>query len=1024
MSDMRINDRAAAFVADWRTRTEKQQRGYLFLSIAASIVALVVCVALFFWFQNRNYERIVNQNMQYVQDSAIQEANQVERELQNGEMLITNLARQYANLVKFSDTTIEEKLELITDKVIFDRIAYIAPDGMDTSLEGTAIVSDRNYFVNAMKGENGWEMIDKSRVTGKPSVVFYSPVIVDGEIVGVMAGFYEQGRLDDLFSYQLFNFVPNTYLLLGDGTVVSNSNDEVITDNMLDRLSRKKFIGGTDFDDIRRVVDDESRTTIAFSFVDGAETSVGVIVQFNESDWMILSVLPDSITSSMVHNANRIGTILMIAVIAVFIVMIAVMIISFQRQKTTLEQEMSNAVKSLEETVRDEEKQLSIIESLGDIYSSLYFIDMEESTYQRIKERETTVFAIPDIGEAHMGLKTYVRRFVSEQDEERMGQFLAPGTYRERLEGNDSVSAEYQRKDGGWRRAVLAPVRRDGNGDIISILFGVQQIDSEKQKELQMKKALEEAYEAAQMASKAKTTFLSNMSHDIRTPMNAIVGMTAIAAASLDNTDKVSDCLKKITSSSKHLLGLINEVLDMSKIESGKVDLCEDEFSLSDLIDNLISINQPLIREKNHTLIVKINNVEHEKVIGDSVRLQQVLTNLLSNAIKYTPAGGRIEIFVSEKETNKSTIGWYEVVFKDNGIGMSEEFQKNLFEPFTRANDERIANIQGTGLGMPIAKNIINMMNGDIMVESGINEGTTFTVSFSLKLQAEDDVDCNAFINLPVLVADDDVIACESTCLMLNSLSMNSEWVTSGREAVAKTVEHHINNDDYYAVIIDWKMPDMNGIETAKEIRWQVGADIPIIVISAYDWTDIEQEARAAGVNAFLSKPLFKTRLVGLFNELVGNNLNSSSVSTSQKNIDSIKEELGKYDFSGKRILLVEDNELNREIATELLSMVGLATEVAENGKLGVETFAASQPGYYDLILMDIQMPVMDGYESTSAIRALQHPDARKIPIIAMTANAFASDVRSALNAGMNGHISKPIDIYHVVKILNEYIGN
>ncbi|MCF0237591.1 MAG: hybrid sensor histidine kinase/response regulator, partial [Sphaerochaetaceae bacterium] len=378
----------------------------------------------------------------------------------------------------------------------------------------------------------------------------------------------------------------------------------------------------------------------------------------------------------------------------------------------------------------------------------------------------------------------------------------------EAFANNKRVIIEYQRKDDSWRRAYFIPSEYDENGKVKSFLFAVQNIAEEKKKELNMYKALQDAYVAANLANEAKTTFLSNMSHDIRTPMNAIIGMSAIAGTHLNEPDKVANCLKKINSSSRHLLGLINQVLDMSKIESGKVDLNEENFILSDLIDEVISINHAAGKARKHELSIKVENLVHEKVIGDCTRLEQVINNLLSNSIKYTPDGGKIEIIVSEKETNKPNVGWFEIIVRDNGIGMSEDFVKKIFEPFSRANDKRTASIQGTGLGMPIARNIVRMMNGDIKVESELNKGSTFTVSFSLKLQSNQEINYDAFMDLPVLVVDDDLDTCVNACDILNSLSMNSEYVTSGQEAIDKTVERHEKQDDFFAIIMDWKMPE------------------------------------------------------------------------------------------------------------------------------------------------------------------------------------------------------------------------
>lgn len=1018
MSELQINERAVAFVKDWKNRTDSQQRKYILMSIFAFLLAFALSVIFFFSFQNKNYENIINRNKTYIQDSATQETNQIERELRTGMSFVITLAGRYSTMEEiYADSTVEQKLTILQNQTMFDRIAFVYPDGTDISLEGVADVSDREYFQKALKGKNGYQWLDKSRVTGKSSIVFYAPVEFNGKIIGVMLGFYDRERLDHMFNYQFLNTNPETFLLLGDGSAIASSVSDDISGNLLDELSTKNYLGDVDYEGIKEILSDSSRVQVTFHYIEDGKTYVGSLIQFQNSDWMLLSILPYSIVDQMLSKANGLGKRLLINIVLTFVVVMIVMIIAFKSQRNHSEKDIKAAIDNLEVTLDEERTQLAIIKSLVNVYPSVYLIDLKNYTYQRIKENKEVAANFMSDGDALIVFPEYVKKFVAESYRDEMLEFLDVNTMTQRLEEEYSISHEYKRVNKGWQRANIVIAEVDENNKPVSAVLAVQLIEKEKTAELKTQEALKQAYNAAQLANNAKTTFLSNMSHDIRTPMNAIIGMTAIAGANLENTQKVSDCLKKINSSGKHLLGLINEILDMSKIESGNVDLAEEEFSLPEVIENLIAINQPLIEEKHHTLMVKVIDVKNEDVIGDSTRLQQVFTNLLSNAIKYTPENGKIEITITEKQTNKPKIGWYEVSFKDNGIGMSEEFQRRMFEPFMRANDERINEIQGTGLGMPIARNIIRMMNGDIKVESKLNEGSTFTVSFILKLQTKDEIVNYAdFVNLPVLVVDDDETACESTCTILDSLEMNSEYVMSGMEAVRKTVEHHEKNDDYYAVILDWRMPNMNGIETTREIRKKVGNDIPIIVMSAFDWTEIEQEARQAGVNAFLSKPLFKSKVVNLFKDLLGEN------SVAQEN-QTLKDEVKNHSFAGKRVLLVEDNPLNREITVELLSMLGVEIECAENGKLGVDAFNQSSEGYYDMIFMDIQMPVMNGYDATMAIRSLAHPDAKKIPIVAMTANAFSSDVRSAFDSGMNGHIAKPVDIKQLIKSLYDNIG-
>ena len=542
----------------------------------------------------------------------------------------------------------------------------------------------------------------------------------------------------------------------------------------------------------------------------------------------------------------------------------------------------------------------------------------------------------------------------------------------------------------------------------------LRDIKKQKQKEFARNIALRDALELAEHANNAKTNFLSTMSHDIRTPMNGIIGMTAIAAANIDKPERVSDCLKKITQASKHLLSLINEALDMNKIESGKVDLVEEEFNLSELIDNLISMNRSQIKEHGHDLKVHISDVRHENVIGDSLRIQQVFVNLMSNAIKYTPRGGKINLYISEKPSNQSKVGCYEFIFEDNGIGMSEEFIKKIFEPFARANDSRVDRVQGTGLGMPITRNIVYMMGGNIRIESKLNVGSRFIVTIYLKLQDTEAIPCEQLVNLDVLVADDDPLSLDSCCAILNDFGMKTFGVTRGHEAVEVTLAHHEQKRDFFACILDWQMPDMNGIETARAIRKAVGEHVPIIIISAYDWSDIEQEARAAGVNAFISKPLFRSRLAQTFNALIDNqNIYEEATETA---------ELNKMNFSNKRVLLVEDNELNSEIAKTILAMAKLNVECAYDGVEAVERLMQCDDNHYDLIFMDIQMPHLNGYDATRAIRALPRDYYKRVPIIAMTANAFAEDVQAAKTCGMNEHIAKPLDLKRLAHVLKKWL--
>ena len=537
-------------------------------------------------------------------------------------------------------------------------------------------------------------------------------------------------------------------------------------------------------------------------------------------------------------------------------------------------------------------------------------------------------------------------------------------------------------------------------------------VTREREEQARQRLALEDAYQTARLANDAKTNFLSSMSHDIRTPMNAIMGMAVIAQANLGNPEKLTDCLGKIGTSSRHLLGLINEVLDMSRIESGKINLSSEVVSLPDLMEDVIGICRPLSGQKHQRLFLSADHVRHEKVVTDSGRLQQVLMNLLSNAVKYTPDKGTISLRLKELPSMAPGRGQYEFIVTDNGIGMSEEFVPHIFEPFTRAEDSRISKIQGTGLGMTITENIVRMMNGTIEVKSRLGQGSTFIFAVSFET-CEEELDKNELAGLPVLVADDDQVVCESAVELLKDLGMRGDWVLSGREAVRRIADARDRREDYYFVILDWQMPDMDGLDTVRAIRRKLGSDVPIIIISAYDYSDIEEEFLEAGADAFIAKPLFKSRMACTFHKFRKGSPTEGTALT----------EDASSALAGKRILLVEDNELNREIAYELLKMQGLVVETADNGEQAVEKFRGSGIGAYSCILMDIQMPVMNGYQASEAIRALSREDARRIPIIALTANAFATDFGKSHSAGMNDHIAKPIDMAHLMEVLKRWLA-
>lgn len=519
------------------------------------------------------------------------------------------------------------------------------------------------------------------------------------------------------------------------------------------------------------------------------------------------------------------------------------------------------------------------------------------------------------------------------------------------------------------------------------------------------------ALAAAQQANRAKTMFLNNMSHDIRTPMNAIIGFTSLAASCIDQPDRVKEYLKKIAISSEHLLSLINDVLDMSRIESGKVKIEEKPLHLPNLMHDLRTIIQPSVVSKQLDFLLDTVDVVDEDIIADKLRLTQILLNILSNGVKYNKTGGMIALRIRQEKNAPAGYATYHFIIKDTGIGMGEEFQKHIFETFSREETATVSGIQGTGLGMAITKKSIEMLGGSINVASTEGVGSEFDVCLTFKLDGEKRSyeKIESLQGLRVLVADDDTDTCLNVTKMLTEIGMRPEWTTSGKEAVVRTKVALEMADEFYAYIIDWLMPDMNGIETVRRIRRLIGDNKPIIILTAYDWSDIEEEARQAGVTAFCEKPLFMSELRDLL---------TKPIPVEEQRTVSLDE------CKGKKILLVEDNALNQEIAVAILEEAGFELEVADDGIVAVEKMVAAKQGQYDLILMDIQMPTMNGYEATKRIRSMKSSYCRQIPIIAMTANAFEEDKALALQAGMNDYLAKPIQIDQMLKVISKVLKN
>ena len=666
----------------------------------------------------------------------------------------------------------------------------------------------------------------------------------------------------------------------------------------------------------------------------------------------------------------------------------------------------------------NERQQMELVQALSIDYKVVCFFDLETGIGKPLRVEEASrqfreSFAKELSFEESMDF--YVEKYVCEEDREMVRQ----ATSREEIEKGLSEGKQYHVNFRTIRRGQpeyyqMKIVRAGIRSERGSIVLGIRSVDKEIRNEMEQRGLLKDALMQANRASKAKSVFLSNMSHDIRTPMNAIVGFTSLAMKHIDNRERMEEYLKKIMTSGNHLLSLINDVLDMSRIESGKIRLDEKACSLPEILHSICNIVQADVHAKQLELHIDTLDIRNEDIYCDKLRLNQVLLNLLGNAVKYTGAGGAINMRITEKAGAPDGFAQYEFSIKDNGVGMSDEFVEHIFEPFEREKNSTTSGIQGTGLGMAITKNIVDMMNGTIEVESELGVGSTFTVSFVFRTRKDEKEEqaIPELKNCRALVVDDDFNTCDSVSYMLGQIGLRAEWTLSGKEAVLRTKQASMRKDGYLVYIIDWLLPDMNGIEVTRRVRQVMGDNVPVIVLTAYDWSEIEEEAKEAGVTAFCSKPLFMSELRKCLRTVIG----------AEEQVEEEKEG-GAVQFKAGRILLAEDNELNQEIAVEILGGAGFTTEVAENGKIAVEMLQRSDPGYYQLVLMDVQMPVMSGYEAVREIRQLENQRLADIPVIAMTANAFEEDKQEALRNGMDGHIAKPINIELLFTTLNKVLA-
>ena len=842
--------------------------------IPASIM-LICVIASFAAYMNVNRRMTVSRNAKYVEDAANQTAKRIEDLLVGAENSISAIAHLYGQTMD-PDRIDIETLQKMVDDTPFDYIGIVGADGIYTDNHGKqAQVSDRFYFQDGMAGHSGMDIIFNGRIAHENLMIFYAPLWFDGEVVGVLTGRYGEHQMREIIASTYFEEPAETYLCLPDGTVFSSSNDDDPLENIITALRKADGADQKTLETLEDALKNGHSRSLTYTSKQGSNAAY--VTKLPGKDWMLLQVFPIKVTNAMLNESNAIAMYLELWLVLLFVVYILVLVMENRRQKAKL--------------VMEKQEMRDIVDSTSQLFSRFVLVDLKNDTYEYLKSD------IRERGEAdHVGtgeellqkgiysqLRNYWDARVVQEDEHVRNQLTISSIQQNLTEDTPFLQYEYRVQEDNirWTQISVLCLKRE-NGTPASVLMAVQDVTELKDAELKNRMAMEEAYRAAKAANEAKTMFLSNMSHDMRTPMNAIIGFSTLLDRDASQPDKVREYNGKIAASGRHLLSLINNVLDMSKIESGQNSLNIAEFALNDLLEELDSVIQPQVREKRQSLDVKVCGLKEERFLGDRLRLSQILLNLLSNAVKYTPEGGHIELAIlGLPETSR---GYAHLCFqvRDNGIGISPEFMKHIFDPFTREKNSTASGILGTGLGMAITKNLVDLMGGTITVESTQGEGSTFRVELELRY----------------------------------------------------------------------------GAQTAETSRRE------------------EAGTSAHGTN----------RLEGL------------------------------------KVLAAEDNDINAEILEELLSCEGVSCERTVNGQEALERFRETPPGYYDAVLMDIQMPVMNGYEAARAIRALDRPDAESIPIVAMTANAFAEDVQNAMEAGMNAHLSKPIDMEVLKAVLEKLI--
>lgn len=944
--------------------------------IIESAVLLVLILAGFFVYLQSNHNMTVERNANYIADAATQTAKRIDDLLVVSENSISAIAEMYQESLDPKQADVELLGEL-TESTVFDYIGFVDAEGIYTDNRGMqADVSDRAYAQDGLKGNSGMDMIFNGRVSGEDLVIFYAPLWQDGEVVGILTGRYRQQQMSSIITSSYFGEPANTYLCLSDGTVIASSKEEKPA-NILDTLNKNE---GADKKAVKALTKAlATGSSDSFTYSNSYGSSAAYVTKLPHSDWMLLQVFPMQVTNEMLSESDSGAIFLLIWLVLLSALYIAVLLLKNHKEKMQLTPE--------------KQQMGEIVNGTSRLFSRFVLVDLKNETYTSLTNDDL-------IDEGHLmeqGAFTdlceyWASRVLDEDADEGAKDKLSIRYIQEYLtEDVPYLQYEIRVQDGGicWKQISVLCLKRE-NGVATSVLLAVQDVTELKEMEKRSRTALNDAYQSAKAANDAKRTFLFEMSHEMRTPMNAIIGLAGLLDRDAENPDRIRSYGRKINASGQHLLLLINEVLDMSKIESGKTSLNISSFSLSEFVEELMAVFEPQAQKKNQTLVVRVFDVPNERLVGDKMRLSKVLGNLLSNGIKYTPNDGMISLII--RGLGQTTTGCVHLLFEvaDNGIGMSSEFLQQVFDPFTRENNSTESGIPGTGLGMTITKSLVELMGGTISVESVPGRGSVFKIEMELRKAEDENQEFwkeNGISKALILGRYKNI--CKSIQTLMTNTGVEVQYSTD-----TDIVRSMASGEAFDMILLDYELTGTDTLESIRYIREQYGKS-PMLILINNDWIELEEEARSAGVNGFLPAPFAMATLQKVVEECrCRSECDEKAISL---------EEL--------RLMVVEDNDINAEILMELLDMEGVICERAVNGREAVALFQSKPEAYYDGILMDIQMPEMNGYEAAKAIRTLSRSDAEDIPIVAMTANSFAEDVSRSLDAGMNDHLTKPVDL-------------